>query len=316
MPLKAETRGFALFESRFCLGCRVIALPKGPDVTPLNQFRFHWTLIKPLIIALIVCLQATIAATAADRDRVEAFLEVTGFGVALDSIALSAVDAPKMLGLNASDFGSDWKRTSEDVFDTEVMRGMALDILSEALSDDLLTHAAAFYASPLGQRLVEVENASHMVEDDDAKQSEGQALVAEGVAEGAARITYLRELNDAVDSAGNSVRAVQEIQVRFLMAASNAGVLEQQIDEAALRALLRESEDELRLSMKASGLAAAAYTYRDLSDADLLAYRDALLHPDMQQVYELMNAVQYEIMANRYEVLAGRMAGLYPGQEL
>jgi len=36
----------------------------------------------------------------------------------------------------------------------------------------------------------------------------------------------------------------------------------------------------------------------------------------MQGVYVLMNAVQYEIMANRFEVLAVRMADLQPGQDL
>ena len=53
-----------------------------------------------------------------------------------------------------------------------------------------------------------------------------------------------------------------------------------------------------------------------ITEAELLDYAKALEHPEMQRVYELMNAVQYEIMANRFEILAGRMAGMAPGQEL
>ncbi|MBY5988622.1 DUF2059 domain-containing protein [Roseovarius atlanticus] len=253
---------------------------------------------------------------AADRDRLEAFLEVTGFGVALDSIALAAGDAPAMLGMQTGDFGSDWSRVSQQVFDTEKMQEMALDILSETLSDEHLSHAAEFYASPLGQRLVEAENASHMVEDDEAKQQEGRALVAEAVEQGDERVETLQNLNEAVDSDGNSVRAVQEIQVRFLMAASNAGILEQDLDEGALRAAMKAGEDEMRQAMRASALAGAAYTYQNFSNDELQAYLEALEHPDMQTVYQLMNAVQYEIMANRFEVLAARMAEMHPGQEL
>lgn len=48
----------------------------------------------------------------------------------------------------------------------------------------------------------------------------------------------------------------------------------------------------------------------------MLAYAEALEQPDMQKVYELLNAVQYEIMANRFEVLAARMSGLQPGQDI
>nr|WP_306128383.1 DUF2059 domain-containing protein [Roseovarius sp. MMSF_3350] len=273
---------------------------------------------RPLVF-LAVCAIALLAALqtrAADRERLDAFLEVTGFGVALDSIALAAGDAPAMLGMQTSDFGSDWSRVSEDVFDTELMQKMALDILSETLSEEHLTHAAEFYASPLGQRLVEAENASHMVEDDEAKQQEGRALVAEGVEQGDERIETLQNLNEAVDSDGNSVRAVQEIQVRFLMAASNAGILDRQLDEGALRAAMKAGEEEMRMTMKAGALANAAYTYQDFTDEELQAYLEALEHPDMQTVYQLMNAVQYEIMANRFEELASRMAEMHPGQEL
>lgn len=251
-------------------------------------------------------------ATAADRARLETFLEVTGFDVALESIALSAKDAPSMLGMEANDFGADWSHTADEVFETGGMRETALDILSQTLDDKLLTHAVDFYASDLGQRLVEIENLAHMDEDNDRRMEEGSAIVEAG----GDRLEYLQRMNDAIDSAGTAVKGLHEIQFRFLMAASNAGVLESEIDANALRALLKESEEALREDLKASGLVSAAYTYRDMSDADLLAYAEALEHPDMKQVYVLMNAVQYEIMANRFEALADRMADLSPGLEL
>ncbi|MEM8776721.1 MAG: DUF2059 domain-containing protein [Pseudomonadota bacterium] len=251
----------------------------------------------------------------ADRERLEAFMKVTGFDVATESIALAAGDAPILLGMTTSDFGSDWKRVADEVFDTGVMNDMAVEILSATLTDDLLAHAAEFYATDLGQRLVEVENASHLA-DDTLKQEEGRALVAKGVEAADPRINILRKLNLAVDSSGTAVRAVQEIQVRFLMAASRSGILNQELDEDTLRAAMKESEPALRVELQSSALAGAAFTYREFSEDDLQAYLDALEHPDMQQVYELMNAVQYEIMANRFEALASRMSELHPGQEL
>lgn len=272
---------------------------------------------QTLLVALAFVMVAAVSdARAAERERLIAFLEVTGFDVALDSIALSAADAPKMLGMSASDFGSQWSQVAEEVFDTARMRDMALDILQETLSDEMLAHAAEFYASPLGQRLVEVENASHLIEDDAAKREQGEALVASDVADGSGRVSLLRQLNAAIDSGGAGVRAVQEIQVRFLMAASYAGVLSWEMDEQSLRALMKEGEAELRVKLQLSALAASAYTYQEMTLDDLQAYLEALEHPMMQQVYELMNAVQYEILANRYEVLAARLAGLSGGQEL
>ena len=41
---------------------------------------------------------------AADREKIKAFMEVTGFDVSLESMRVSASDAPAMLGLDSADF--------------------------------------------------------------------------------------------------------------------------------------------------------------------------------------------------------------------
>ncbi|MEL7100703.1 MAG: DUF2059 domain-containing protein [Pseudomonadota bacterium] len=274
--------------------------------------------MRAALSALCLTLMLFAASTlqAADRDRLEAFLNVTGFDVALESIRLSADSAPQMIGLEADDFGLRWSLLTKEVFETQLMHEMALDILEETLSDHLLGHAAEFYASDLGLRLVVAENASHMIEDDAAKRAEGNAIVARLEADGAHRLSLLRRLNEASGGAEAGVRSVQEIQVRFLLAAAGAGVIALRMEEPDLRAALSENEEELRASITASALAGAAYTYQDFSDAEVAAYAEALEHPDMREVYDLMNAVQSEIMANRFEALAQRMAGLTPSEEL
>ncbi|NRB02809.1 MAG: DUF2059 domain-containing protein [Rhodobacteraceae bacterium] len=263
-----------------------------------------------------VCFLAVSSAAAADRVKLEAFLEVTGFDVALESIKLSARSAPQMLGVDAQDFGSEWKRLTDRVFDVDKMHDMALDILGQTLTDDMLSHAADFYASDLGQRLVAAENASHMTEDDTVKDESGTAILAALRSIQSTRVGHYERMNAASDSAGTAVRALQEIQVRFLMAAAGAGVIELRMDEEDMRAALASGEKELRATLKENGLEGAAYTYQSFSDDEVLEYTEALEHPVMRRVYDLMNAVQFEIMANRFEALAAAMASLQPSQEL
>jgi hypothetical protein len=255
-------------------------------------------------------------AKAANTERLEAFLQVTGFDVALESIRLSADSAPAMLGMEADDFGSEWSRLVNEVFRTDLMHDMALEILGETLDDELLTHAADFYASDLGQRLVEAENASHLFEVDDLKSESGREIVAGLVRIGSPRVEILNRLNSASDVEDGSIRAIQEVQVRFLMAAAGAGVIELQMDEADLREALRSQEGDMRTSIRANALANAAYTYQAFSDDEVAGYADALAAPRMQKVYALMNAVQYEIMANRFVEVANRLSGMQPSQDL
>jgi hypothetical protein len=263
----------------------------------------------------MVLLVATWPASgrATERGLIGAFLEVTGFDVALDSIALSAADAPLILGIDSGAFGSEWTRATRDVFDTGDMREMAMSILENTLDEDALRHAVDFYASDLGQRLVAAENASHMMDDDAARQDQGAAALAAG---GEARQALLDRLNQAVDASGSGVRALQEIQFRFLLAAAAAGVVELRADPDELRAMMKRDEPQLARALRQSALINAAFTYRDFSDADLEAYATALEEPQMQLVYQLLNAVQHEITANRFEALAVRMAQLRPGEEL
>jgi hypothetical protein len=267
-----------------------------------------------LMIALL--LSFTAAAQAAERGALERFLEVTGFDVALESIQLSADSAPEMLGLEADDFGSEWSRLVGEVFDTDLMHDMALDILGETLSDDQLDHAAGFYASDLGQRLVAVENKAHMVEDDGLKSESGAEIITGLQRINPSRVDTLQRLNVASDVEGISVRAIQEVQIRFLLAASAAGVIELQMEEPDLRAAMAAQAEQLGEQIAANALATAAYTYQAFSDAELEAYAEALEHPTMQEVYTLMNAVQYEIMANRFEAVATRLSAMQPSQDL
>ncbi|MEP1614579.1 MAG: DUF2059 domain-containing protein [Roseobacter sp.] len=251
-----------------------------------------------------------------DADKLEAFLEATGFDVALESMRLSASSAPQMLGLQAEDFGLQWTTLVNDVFETELMHDMAIDILSQTLKDDLLDHAVNFYTSDLGARLVVVENTSHLNDDDELKFESGEAIVAGLVKIGSTRVAELKRLNGAVGSEDASVFAIQEVQVRFLMAAAAAGVIDLRMDEADLRENLKRQEGEMRRNMQINGLAGSAYTYQSFSDEEITAYADALEHPMMQKVYALMNAVQFDIMANRYEEMARGMRDLSPSQEL
>ena len=277
------------------------------------------TACKTTVFAMCGVVALSLSTTtlqAADRERVEEFLNVTGFDVALDSIRLSAETAPTLLGLDADDFGFQWTILANEVFASDVMRSLAVDILSETLTDPLLDHAAGFYASDLGKRLVEVENASHMSEDDDLKSESGEAIIDGLIRIGSPRVEILKRMNEASGSTDTSIRAIQEVQVRFLMAAAGAGVIELQLGEPDLRELLATNEPEMRVSLQASALTGSAYTYQAFSDDEVEAYTQALEHPDMRTVYDLMNAVQFEVMADRYEALASRMTNLQPSEDL
>lgn len=264
--------------------------------------------------AAAVCTMA-LPALGADRDKLRAFMEITGFDVSLEGMRQNARTAPEMLGLSADDFGLAWTLAADDVFDPDTLMDDALTFLEKAMEDDTLSHAAAFYASDLGQRLVAAENASH-VADDTLKKEQGAYLAAELSAAGSIQPDIFLRMADAVGAIDQSLKSYREVQVRFILSAQSAGAFEKGFTETELRQVLASKDDQVKEAMAANIISASAFAYDGFTDDEMVAYLDALSHPKMRRAYDLMNAIQYTIMADRYEQLAARLAELTPSQSL
>ena len=272
-------------------------------------------IMRKILVAISLLFLMVVPAKAADRTKIAQFMAVTGFDVALESMRLSARDAPTMLGLDADDFGLSWSRLADRIFEPEALKNDALEILDNALTDDVLAHANQFYGSNLGQRLVTAENGSHGLEFED-REAEGARLAQALSARGSPQPQYFLDMAESIGYVGATIKAYREVQVRFLIAASLAGLIDQRFDEVDLRAMLAQQDDEVRRAMVENLIVANAFTYRDFTDSEIEIYRDALAMPQMMKVYELMNAIHFTIMADRFERMALEMVNLIPTQEL
>jgi len=251
----------------------------------------------------------------ADRDKIKAFMKVTGFDVSLESMRVSAGDAPAMLGMDSADFGRSWKLTADELFSPDSLKEDALDILQQALSDDVLLHASEFYASDLGRRLVTAENLSHF-EDSELKKQQGEILLVGLLNRDSPQPQYFRDMAKDIGAIDSGIRSFREVQVRFIMAAMGSGLIEQRLDEPDLRNMLAKEDASIKEQMLKNIVIANSYTYRDFTDLEIAKYQGALSTDEMKEVYELMNAIHFAIMADRYERLAVEMVKLHPLQEL
>ena len=271
--------------------------------------------MRKILLAMSLLFCTVMPVKSADRAQIAQFMAVTGFDVALESMRLSARDAPTMLGFDADDFGLSWSRLADRMFEPEALKSDALEILDKALTEDVLAHATGFYGSDLGQKLVTAENESHGLEFED-REVEGARLAQALAARGSPQPQYFLDMAESIGYVGATIKAYREVQVRFLMAASLAGLIDRRFDEVDLRAMLAQQDDEVRQAMSDNLIVANAFTYRDFTDREMEIYRDALAMPQMMEVYELMNAIHFTIMADRFERMAVEMVKLTPTQEL
>ncbi|MBR9762950.1 MAG: DUF2059 domain-containing protein [Rhodobacteraceae bacterium] len=275
------------------------------------------TALLALLTALALLLAQAVPGHAASRDEARDFLKITGFDAALESIVMSADNGPAMLGIEDPGFRSLWEVMAARVFRNAPIQDMALDMLSATLTEAEMATADDFYGSDLGRRLVEVENASHLADDAGKPEAAAAALAEVMQARDIGRLSALERLISALDETSDGAEAMAEVQARFMIAARNAGVIELSVGDDALRDLIagqfREMAEQDGLQ---TGMANAALTYRDFSTEEIETYAAALEDPGMQRVYELMNAVQYEVMADRFEAAAALLEGSGSSEEL
>lgn len=254
-------------------------------------------------------------AGAAERAAYMNFLKVTGFDVAITSMQQDAMSGPGLAGGAPDAFGAQWVALAQKVFDPDEMLAQTTDMMQVILPDDLLQYGTAFYASDLGQRLVQVENEAQSISSEE-RHAAGQTILHDLGANNPGRLEDYAAMMDAIGGVDASVRAVAEIQVRYLLAAAAAGAIELNMSEQDLRAAVEAQAPQMRATMQEYSILGAAFTYRDMSDEDIKMYRSVLEDERMGQIYEILNGIQYEVMADRYEMLAAGLSDLSPEQSL
>lgn len=284
---------------------RVVALPTKAQVLNL------WT----ALVLMTALLLSALPLRAADRDKVAAFASVTGYDVVIKSLQRSAAASAAMAGNDTARFAQQYAVLAREVFDPELLHNRALDLLSQLLSDELLHAGADFYATELGQRLVEVENHAHET-DYASRQAEGARLVADLSRSNPARIEALGAMNDTVGNDDLTIAGLVEMQTRFILAAQMAGSQKLDLSEPELRQQLQQLAKSGLPEMRRSGVVSAAWTYRDISDSDLMDYLAALQTPEMTELYLVLNKVQFQVMVEFYEKLGARLGEIVPETDL
>lgn len=267
------------------------------------------------ILPLLWALGGAPVAANVSKERIDQFLSITGFDYALRAMSDASEDVGDMLGADLGDFGDNWKRLAAEVFDERAILEEARDMLAQSITPELLDHAETFYGSDLGKRLVRIENIAH--HEDDTTQIEGGTLIIEQLLRtGDERLAALQRFIRATDPENHSIIAWEEMQIRFLMAAAAAGVIDLTLDEPDMREAMREQRPQIIMALSTANLATSAFTYQEFNTDEINAYTDALENPTMRRVYELLSGVQWAILTKKFEELAPKLADLYPEEEL
>ena len=167
---------------------------------------------------------------------------------------------------------SGWHASLERIYDEDAMRGRLLGGVSGALEGEDVDEMTAFFTSPQGERIVELELAAReAMMDDEADEAARAAwgILLEDDPERAGRIERFIEVNDLVEE---NVEGALNSNLAFMRGLGEGGAFLEPVPEDQLLADVWSAEPEIRAETTAWLGGFLSLAYEPLGDGDLDAY--------------------------------------------
>jgi hypothetical protein len=168
--------------------------------------------------------------------------------------------------------GEGWRREVARIQTPERLTPMIGDSLSEMLRPGDWEAASAFYATPLGQRVIqrEVDARRAMLDGDvEAAARDASATMLETEAP---RAVLIDGLMDALDLVAANVSGGMNANFAFYRGLADGGALAERFAETEMLAMVREQEEEIRISTETWLRAYLTKAYAPLSAEELSEY--------------------------------------------
>jgi hypothetical protein len=168
--------------------------------------------------------------------------------------------------------GEGWRREVARIQTPERLLPFIRESLSEMLRPGDIEAAAAFYATPLGQRIVEREVDARRAMLDGAVEREAKTVSSDMTAADAPRAVLIEGLMDTLDLVAANVSGGMNANFAFYRGLADGGALAKRLVESEMLAMVRAQEDEIRASTEAWLRAYLIKAYAPLTDAELTRY--------------------------------------------
>ncbi|GEM_PF-2986971 len=258
---------------------------------------------------------STPASAQADRDRVLKLLDLVEFTDSLADVQSGVIDMVRNGQIEAgSDYALRWEAAAQSHFDQTVILDATVEQLGMAVTNAELDALIAIYSTEFAIRISKLELQVQLETKTEQRLAEGAEIAKSLGQSNPARLESYMRMLDIIGAVDAGVSTIMNMQHSFLTGASASGLTDIPLSQEQILAFIGAQTEEIRALVSDHVIATTAFTYRSLSDRDMVAYVDLLSTPDVVRFYTLLNRISGEIMADEF----GRFAvaiGEQPAQQ-
>lgn len=248
-----------------------------------SRCSIHFALVLCTVAMIVIGITAASAQTLRDVNNANGFREML-LGIEADfANSFKFVPEPKPEG-----FQDAWSIAAEGAFDADRLQSAIEARMAKLLTEGELSELAAFFSSPLGRRVTELEMAMSHPDNTERKKTDGARILADLPSEDRERLALYWQM--AEDIGGIELGEAISLNVAYSVLAGMMAAAGRSMSDEDMMALVRSRLTTLRQQIEQQILQASAFGYRDLALDELRAYSDFLKSPAGSRYYGQMTA--------------------------
>ncbi len=200
-----------------------------------------------------------------------------------------------------------WPAAVERIYDEKKMRAVALPIFERSLAETDLAPLLAFFESPLGRRITDLELSARRAMLDESVDRANAAHVAQLIDEGDPRIDQLRRFIEANDLLEANVQGALNSNYAFMKAMLDGGAYDPSVTQGDILNDVRDQEPSVRSDTEKWLFDFLWLAYSGLSDEELDQYIAVSRTPEGQDMNRALFA-GFDTMFDRISAALGAEA--------
>lgn len=241
-----------------------------------------------LVLSLVLSLALSGPGWAVETAQMRDLLRLMGFDVAMDAVGPSIRRGKSSINGTTEEFNAVWDRTVEEFFPAGKLFEAHARAIAPELTDAEWSGMMDYFSEGLGRRVTDMENAAQAPEAYAQKQAEAPALVERLKEENPRRLEQIDEMMRVMSTEEEALAHTMNMSFAMIVGLVSAGQAPARMGERQILEMLQAQAPEMRKNIRKGAIENNAYTYRDLTNAELDAYIAFLKSPPARKLYQAM----------------------------
>ena len=251
--------------------------------------------MMPVLLVLLTLLSVP-AAFAVEQSRGEAMLRLLGFDTAISGFVEQVKSTDPGIGSDDPEFDDARDAIAERIFQPDILFAAVAARVDDKFDDAEYDALEAYFSQGVGLRVTEAEKFAQSPENDAARAAETPAIIEDLLANNPERLDQIEQMIEAMDVVGSGTAMAMNLGYAMISGMAGTGKLPGGLTDDQILMMLNARRDQIEAEVFNSTVLSAAYTYRDISNADMADYLDFLQSDLGRKLYSVMESAQVDVL--------------------